>query len=97
MAASNKVIAEAFDKAGFVTKPATQYGTLNIAIGDACDAPFEPVGTLSKRFLWEKCSKEQLQLREEIQITVSNLIKLGMITNFGQGIAAIKGLAKRFS
>jgi hypothetical protein len=95
-AQSNKEIAKVFDDAGFITQPAYEYGTINNAIGDACDCAYEQTG-YSKRYLWEYASKEQLILREEIQTTVSNVIKLGMISNFAQGIVAIKGLSKRFS
>lgn len=96
-AQSNPLIAAAFDKAGFITNPAYQYGTLNIVIGDACDCPFEQISRVSRRYNWEEGSKEQLMLRENIQQTVVNMIKLGIITSFEEGIAAIKGLATKFN
>jgi len=92
-AQSNKEIAKAFDNAGFISNPSYQYGTLNIAIGDACDCAYEQRNN-SKTFLWENATKEQLQHREKIQNSVSDMIMIGLITNFGAGIAAIKALRK---
>jgi hypothetical protein len=93
-AQSNKEIAKAFDEAGFITQPAYEYGTINIAIGDACDCAYEQNG-YSKRYLWEHASKEQLIIREKIQMMISGGILLGNITSFGAGITAIKTLGNK--
>jgi hypothetical protein len=91
---SNKEIAKAFHEAGFITQPAYEYGTLNIAIGDACDCAYEQNGH-HKKFLWEYASKEQLELREKIQMMISGGILMGNITSFGAGITAIKILGNK--
>jgi hypothetical protein len=93
-AQSNKEIAKAFHDAGFITQPAYEYGTLNIAIGDACDCAYEQNG-YTKRFIWEHASKEQLIIREKIQIMISGGILMGNITSFGAGITAIKTLGNK--
>jgi hypothetical protein len=92
---SNPELNAAFDVAGFITDK-YQYGTINRAIGDACECAFEQSG-YTRRYLWDThASSEQLAYRNKVQTTIITMIEMDVIKSFKEGIIMIQRMAKRF-
>ena len=92
---SNPELNAAFDVAGFITDK-YQYGTINRAVGDACECAFERSG-YTRRYLWDThASSEQLAYRNKVQTTIITMIEMDVIKSFKEGIIMIQRMAKRF-